>query len=83
MFGRNGEIHFDFQEVFRRPIDFFKGLLTCVWHGLHDGGGGWGEVEYLCGFRCRFKTGTRSSVLEARDEASDSLQTSFEVVNEK
>lgn len=29
--------YFDFEEVFGGPVDFFKGLLAGVGHGLHGG----------------------------------------------
>ena len=43
--GRFGEMveYFDLKEVFGGPVDFFKGLLAGVGHGLHgeqEGRGG-------------------------------------------
>ena len=29
------------EKILRRSIDFFKGLLTSIWHGLHVGGRRW------------------------------------------
>lgn len=52
MEGMGGVNYFDFEKVFGGTVDFFKGLLAGVRHGLHDGRGGGGRFGDCCAWGC-------------------------------